>query len=117
MKKKYVDLIKAAKRELQKAQKELKASRLIEMQQAAEQEKVERLLAGPESNEAKKQAVKQQKQQAKADGTLNQEVGYPHSGRSQFIQTAIGKSIIKNGIQSVEMYFRCFNGSKRWKMR
>ena len=61
------------------------------MQQAAEQEKVERLLAGPGSNEEKKQAVKQQKQQAKADGTFDEEVGYPHSGRSQFMQTAIGK--------------------------
>ena len=67
------------------------------MQQAAEQEKVERLL-NPESKEEKKQAAKQQKQQAKADGTFDQEVGYPHSGRSQFIQTAIGKLKLKKSL-------------------
>lgn len=96
-KKEAAKAVKAAKRELQKAQKQQKKARVIEMEEAKEVEKQGRLFVDPnERAEAKKQAAKATKQEAKAMGVLNEEIGYPHRSRSNFIGTAIDVSMARS---------------------
>merc|ERR1711970_1142946 len=96
-KKEAAKAVKAAKRELQKAQKQQKKARVLEMEEAKEVEKQGRLFVDPaERAEAKKQAAKATKQEAKAQGVLNEAIGYPHRSRSNFIGTAIDVSMARS---------------------
>lgn len=89
--------MKAVKRELQKAQKQQKKARILEMEEAKEAEKQGRLFVDPSERASdKKDAAKATKQEAKALGVLNEEVGYPHRSRSNFISTAIGKLLSRS---------------------
>jgi len=89
--------VKAAKRELQKAQKQQKKARILEMEEAKEAEKQGRLFVDPSERASdKKDAAKATKQEAKALGVLNEEVGYPHRSRSNFISTAIDVTMARS---------------------
>jgi len=89
--------VKAAKRELQKAQKQQKKARVLETEETKNTEKQGRLLIDPSERVIiKKEAAKAQKQEAKALGVLNEEIGYPHRSRSNFISTAIDVSMARS---------------------
>ena len=91
-KKEAAKAVKAAKRELQKAQKQQKKARILEMEESKEAEKQGRLFTDPSKlNAEKKETAKANKQEAKAAGVFNEDVGYPHRSRSNLLSTAIGK--------------------------
>jgi len=92
-KKEAAKAVKAAKRELQKAQKQQKKARILEMEESKEAEKQGRLFTEPSKlNAEKKETAKANKQEAKAAGVFNEDVGYPHRSRSNFLSTAIDVS-------------------------